>query len=122
MSEKSLRLIVAAQRGDISVVSSLLSEENGIDVNAQNRDGSTALMMASQAGHERVVSLLLERGAQLEIPNMVRYFLLFSLSICLIHTLSLSLTLYLRTISLFCFENLAQIGLDCSNVGFCEWS
>ena len=68
--DKSKRLLDAAQVGDYSVVVSLLDE--GGDVNCQNSYGLTPLHCASANGHERVVSLLIERGADLNIKNEVR--------------------------------------------------
>ena len=38
--------------------------EEGADVNAQNNDGWTALMWASQEGHPEVAQLLIEAGAK----------------------------------------------------------
>ena len=60
----------AAEREDISVVSSLLSE--GVDINGKNRVGDTPLHRASYGGNDSVVSLLVERGANLTIKNTVR--------------------------------------------------
>ncbi len=56
-------LIVAAHDGDISLVSRLLSE--GHNINIKERSGYTPLIYASCNGHERVVSLLIERSRYL---------------------------------------------------------
>lgn len=42
---------------------------HGADLNAQNKEGRTCLMQASQDGHEEVVRLLLEAGANKEIKD-----------------------------------------------------
>ncbi len=66
------RLIDAASRGDYDGVISLL--DGGGDVNCKNGDGWSPLLLASGNGHERVVSLLIERGAQVNIKSDVRIF------------------------------------------------
>jgi len=53
----------------VDVVSSLLSR--GVDINGRNHNGDTALMRACYGGNEAVVSLLIERGANIEIKNKV---------------------------------------------------
>ncbi len=64
------QFVSAAKKGDYDLVCSLLSQ--GINIDGQNRYGDTALIHASSNGHERVVSLLIERGANLDIQNNVR--------------------------------------------------
>ena len=64
------QFVDAAERGDYNLVSSLLSQ--GIDIDGKNRYGYTALFGASANGQERVVSLLIERGANIDIQNNVR--------------------------------------------------
>ncbi len=51
-------LIKASEHGNRELVKLLL--EYGANVNAQNNDGQTALMLAASQGHEEVVELLLE--------------------------------------------------------------
>ena len=52
--------MLAASHGRVAMVKLLLS--CGADVNAQDRDGSTALMCACEHGHANIASLLLETG------------------------------------------------------------
>jgi Ankyrin repeats (3 copies)/Domain of unknown function (DUF3471) len=54
----------AASAGDLAKVQELLAA--GVDVNAANKYGATALAYASDKGHTEVVKLLLEKGAN---PN-----------------------------------------------------
>jgi Ankyrin repeats (3 copies)/Domain of unknown function (DUF3471) len=54
----------AASTGDAAMVKELL--DKGVDVNAANQYGGTALTFASRRGHVEVIKLLLERGAD---PN-----------------------------------------------------
>ena len=41
----------------------------GAEINLQNSDGGTALMLAASNGHERVVELLLRHGAEINLQN-----------------------------------------------------
>src|ERR687890_275734 len=56
-----------AESGDTDELVHILSR--GVDVNARNQHGMTALMHAARNGHERVVRALLEHGAD---PNITR--------------------------------------------------
>ena len=65
------RLIEAVKRGDEFLVCSLL--EKGIDVNSQEgRYGRTALQMATFEKNQSMVSLLIERGAEVNQKDYVR--------------------------------------------------
>lgn len=55
----------ASKRGDVQVILDLLG--SGADVNARDRYGQTALMLAAQAGHSEVVEILIARQADLDI-------------------------------------------------------
>lgn len=52
--------MLAVSHGRVAMVKLLLS--CGADVNSQDREGSTALMCASEHGHTHIVRLLLETG------------------------------------------------------------
>ena len=56
-----------AEDGDMDSLAGILSR--GVDVNARNEHGMTALMRAAHYGHERMVRALLEHGAD---PNVTR--------------------------------------------------
>ena len=56
-----------AETGDTDALAGILSR--GVDVNARNQHGVTALMRAAHYGHDRMVRLLLEQGAD---PNITR--------------------------------------------------
>ena len=58
-------LMLAVERGQISVVRSLLKQ--GADVNAKHPAGFTALMLAAQKGNLAIVKDLLSAGAN---PNV----------------------------------------------------
>lgn len=69
MSCHPLLLLTAAENGRFEDVKRRLIE--GADVNWQNSNDETALMMrACAAGHVRVAELLIDREADLDWPNM----------------------------------------------------
>ncbi|MGQ0750211.1 MAG: ankyrin repeat domain-containing protein [Betaproteobacteria bacterium] len=51
--------------GDVDTVRTLL--QSGTDINAKDRYGQTALMLAAHRGHAAMVELLIERGADLDV-------------------------------------------------------
>lgn len=55
----------AVRRGDVQVVGELLRV--GIDVDARDRHGQTALMLAARRGHGEIVAQLIEAGADLNV-------------------------------------------------------
>jgi ankyrin repeat protein len=55
----------ATQQGDVIRVRVLL--EQGMDINARDEHGQTALMNAAHAGQEELVRLLIEKGADLNV-------------------------------------------------------
>lgn len=56
--------------GDIERVKELLSIE-AIDINRQFSLGNTCLIQAARKGHIKIVRLLLEKGANKDIPNFI---------------------------------------------------
>ncbi|HEY5884854.1 MAG TPA: ankyrin repeat domain-containing protein [Pyrinomonadaceae bacterium] len=57
----------AARAGDVALVTSLLDQ--GADVNAKFRYGTTALFKAAERGHAEVVKILLARGADVKVKD-----------------------------------------------------
>lgn len=55
--------------GDIDGVDDLLNQ--GVDINAQNKGGQTALVIAARNGATEIVAKLLEHGADIGITNKV---------------------------------------------------
>jgi len=55
----------AVRRGDVQAVRELL--RSGADVDARDRHGQTALMLAAHRGHEEIAVLLAEAGADLNV-------------------------------------------------------
>ena len=57
----TVSLMHAASEGDVQTMKALLA--GGVDVNAANQGGQTALMLAALMGHSEIVTLLLAAGA-----------------------------------------------------------
>ena len=57
----------AVRQGDLALVTSLLNQ--GADVNAKFRYGTTALFKAAERGHTEIVKLLLARGADVTVKD-----------------------------------------------------
>jgi ankyrin repeat protein len=57
----------AAERGDLSSVTSSLAK--GADINARNNNGQTALMLACSGGHKDVVQFLIAKGADVNLTT-----------------------------------------------------
>lgn len=62
-------LLLAAQRGHITVVESLLLE--GVDINAQDQAGRTSLSLAVEQGLEDMVTALLKNRAEVNAHDIV---------------------------------------------------
>lgn len=60
-------LVDSARYGDLEDVHAAI--EHGVDVNAQDEQGRTALHMAAANGHCDVMKALLEHGANVELAN-----------------------------------------------------
>ncbi len=61
------RLFDAAQSGDMQVVRNMVCR--GVDVNARDRDGNTALHLAAKYGHAAIVEFLVSQGADVNAAN-----------------------------------------------------
>ena len=62
--QKNAKLFKAAKEGSVEAVQIAIA--NGADINAKHSaNGETSLMIASHAGHAKIVKLLLEKGAML---------------------------------------------------------
>jgi ankyrin repeat protein len=64
---RTAHFIDAARRGDLELVKKFVAE--GIDVNASNKSGETALMEACAHGHLDVINLLLDHKADIKLRN-----------------------------------------------------
>ena len=58
-------LVEAAHTGNLSKVRALLKKET--DVDHENSVGVTALIIASREGHEAIVQILLDKGAEVNV-------------------------------------------------------
>ncbi|KAH9488737.1 hypothetical protein Btru_059305 [Bulinus truncatus] len=66
-SDVKTALMLAASKGDLNVVQTLLSFQVG--VNIKSKYGSSALLSASHNGYAKVVQLLVEHGADISQKN-----------------------------------------------------
>ena len=62
-------LMKASFAGNYENIENLLS--GGTDVNQQDNNGNSPLLLASQNGHTDVIKLLLEKGAQMNIEDAI---------------------------------------------------
>ncbi|MHC4620631.1 MAG: ankyrin repeat domain-containing protein [Planctomycetota bacterium] len=71
LSDKNTQLIQAAEKGDIQTVQTLLDTGSGVkaNVNVEQTNGTTALMVAAQNGHMEIVKALLEAKADVNIQR-----------------------------------------------------
>ncbi len=65
--ENEEKLLLAAENGEIAKAKKLIS--SGVDVNAKNDDGWTALHWASRNGHTEIVKLLIKAWASVNTKN-----------------------------------------------------
>jgi ankyrin repeat protein len=47
--------------------------QNHADINAQDRDGKTALMLSILNGHQALLEVLLKKNADIKLKNEVKY-------------------------------------------------
>ncbi len=66
-AETCSQLTRAARNGDTAVIERLL--DNGVDVNARNSDGQTALELAILSGSTLLVQYILDKGADVNIKD-----------------------------------------------------
>lgn len=66
-ADRDLRLLQAAKQQDWQAVASLVKE--GVDVNARQGDGATALHWAAYWSHEATADVLLHAGAKVDATN-----------------------------------------------------
>ena len=64
MENTNVELLSAAQTGDCSKIETLVNQ--GADVNTQNKEGQTSLIIASSCGFEKCVNLLISLGADVD--------------------------------------------------------
>ena len=60
-------LQIAATNNFLKIVQILLN--HGANVNSQNQNGTSALIMASKYGHKDVVEMLIQRGARVNLQD-----------------------------------------------------
>ena len=68
MPEPSKEIIKAAKSGDAEKIKALLQHDSDL-INARDKDGSTPLHCAVWKGHQTVVSLLIDAGADVNAQN-----------------------------------------------------
>ena len=68
MPDPSKEIIKASKKGQVESVKALLGQNAGL-IDARDQDGSTPLHCAIWKGHEAVVALLLESGADVNAHN-----------------------------------------------------
>jgi ankyrin repeat protein len=68
MPDSSKEIIKAAKSGDATRVRDLLAHDKSL-INARDKDGSTPLHCAVWKGHQQVVGLLLQAGADVNVHN-----------------------------------------------------
>jgi ankyrin repeat protein len=67
ISDKDVLLLNAARSGNFNQILAILTQ--GANVDATDRDGTTALMFAAQQGYTEIVRVLIEAGANLNLPR-----------------------------------------------------
>ena len=63
------RLLYAAKNNDIITIKRLLAKAEGININAKDKDGNTALMLAASLAKKDIIKALLDAGADVNVKN-----------------------------------------------------
>ena len=66
-TDKEIMLLEAASKGNYAQIEDIIKQ--GVNVNAKDKYGKTALMHAASAGHLDVVKFLVEHGADVADVN-----------------------------------------------------
>jgi ankyrin repeat protein len=66
------KLMLVVEEGDAGLVKELLSTR--VNINEQNKAGQSALGIAVKKGYLDVATLLIDNGANIDIPNKVLSF------------------------------------------------
>jgi len=82
-NEKEASFIQAASDGDVSKLLAIIEE--GININCQDKSGYSALILASMKGKDKVVKVLLDRHAEVDLTTKVLSLssTLYSLYVCI---------------------------------------
>ena len=64
-------LMLRAEEGNLDDVKKILTENPHYDINATNKNGSTALALATKSGYYGIVQTLIKAGADVNIKNNV---------------------------------------------------
>jgi ankyrin repeat protein len=87
-------LMLASSVGDKQLVKLLI--KNGVQLNAQTKEGYTALMCAAVEGHEEIVQLLVKAGADMFVTNKYKETALFIAGYAKQYSITLMLCKYMR--------------------------
>lgn len=63
--------MLRCEEGNVEDIHRILTENPSYDINAMNRNGSTALSIATKNGNLAIVDLLISAGADVNLPNNV---------------------------------------------------
>ena len=61
-------ILTASRNGNLITLNKLINE--GANVNARNRNGTTAIMIAAMYGNHRTIDILVSRGANVNAKNI----------------------------------------------------
>ncbi len=69
LAERERDLLVAARRGDNWLLEEILEDPGFTGLDGRDEEGRTALMLAARFGHEKVVKMLLDAGAAVDLTR-----------------------------------------------------